>query len=108
MLKQRRFNTGQVYVALSRATSLNGLYLTGTFNKNSITIDQRASIEYEKMRKNSQLSTRKEIDDIHCERNSLTFTLLNVRSLKKHSIDIKCNHSIINSNLSLCTCTYIK
>ena len=34
LLKQRRFNTGQVYVALSRATSLKGLYLTGELNEN--------------------------------------------------------------------------
>ena len=29
LLKQRSFNNGQMYVALSRVTSLNGLFLTG-------------------------------------------------------------------------------
>ena len=32
LLRQRSFNNGQVYVAQSRVTSLDGLYLTGDFN----------------------------------------------------------------------------
>ena len=57
LLKQRRFNTGQAYVALSRASSLKGLYLTGELNEKSITADHRVSNEYERMRNHSRLIT---------------------------------------------------
>ena len=110
LLKQRRFNTGQVYVALSRVTSLQGLYLTGIFNRRSITFDQRASNEYENMRINSKLVTECNIDEgdhVHCDTNSLTFVLLNVRSLKKHSRDIKCHNTIVDSNILFLTKTQL-
>ena len=105
LLKQRRFNSGQVYVALSRVTSLEGLYLTGQFNKNSITFDQRAYNEYEYMRNNLKLVTG--IDSVSCEENSLTFSLLNIRSLKKHSVDIKYDQSLMKSNIIFLTETQL-
>ena len=42
LLKQRSFNYGQMYVALSRVTSLNGLYLTGEYKSSAIKADPRA------------------------------------------------------------------
>ena len=105
LLKQRSFNNGQVYVALSRVTSLNGLYLTGNFDKKHIRFDQRASDEYDYMRDNSYLKPIEVIDDI--DENSLTFTLLNTRSLSKHSIDIKHDKSIMNSDIIFFTETQL-
>ena len=49
LLKQRSFNYGQMYVALSRVTSLNGLYLTGEYKSSAIKADPRAIHEYERM-----------------------------------------------------------
>ncbi|XP_057305364.1 uncharacterized protein LOC130642292 [Hydractinia symbiolongicarpus] len=43
LLKQRAFHSGQNYVALSRVTSLDSLYLTGTFAKSTIKSDTRAT-----------------------------------------------------------------
>ena len=85
LFKQRSFNKGQVYVTLSRVTSLNGLYLTGNFDKNHIRFDQRASDEYDYMRDKSYLKPIEVIDDI--DENSLTFTLLNTCFHSKHPID---------------------
>ena len=42
LVKQKNFSYGQMYVALSRVTSLNGLYLIGEFNLSYITKDPRA------------------------------------------------------------------
>ena len=56
LMKQKRFNSGQVYVGISRVTTLSGLYLTGLLNKNSIKHDQRATDEYRRMRLNSSLN----------------------------------------------------
>ena len=56
LMKQKRFNSGQVYVGISRVTTLSGLYLTGLLNKNSIKHDQRATDEYRRMRLNWSLN----------------------------------------------------
>ena len=42
LVKQKNFSYGQMYVALSRVTSLNGLYLIGEFNLAYIRGDPRA------------------------------------------------------------------
>ena len=49
LLPQRRFNAGQLYVALSRATSLNGLYLTGNLDQAAFKSDEKAFAEYLKV-----------------------------------------------------------
>ena len=38
LFTQRNFNNCQMYVALSRVTSLNGLFLTGEFKSSAITV----------------------------------------------------------------------
>ena len=52
LLKQRAFNHGQIYVALSRARSLQGLFLIGNFGAHTITADNRAKNEYQRLREN--------------------------------------------------------
>ena len=47
LIKQRSFNYGQMYVALSRVTNLEGLFLTGEYKSNSIKSDPKAKIEYD-------------------------------------------------------------
>ena len=42
LFKQQKFKPGQIYVALSHVTLLNGLYLTGTHNCKALKVDQRA------------------------------------------------------------------
>lgn len=104
LFRQLRFNNGQIYVALSRVTSLAGLYLTGTFDKKHIRFDQRATDEYDCMRENHSI---KHAENRKIDENSFTFTLLNVRSLPKHAIDIKCDKSIMESDILLFTETQL-
>ena len=47
LFRQRTFNPGQTYVALSRAASLDGLYLTGSYNRKALKVDQRATEQYD-------------------------------------------------------------
>ncbi len=53
--KQRYFNYGQVYVALSRATSLNGLHILGILESKHIRANPKVQEEYERLRETSSL-----------------------------------------------------
>ena len=55
LFKQRSFNYGQTYVALSRATSLQGLYVLGKLEHKHIKADPRVIEEYERLRNTSLL-----------------------------------------------------
>ena len=89
LFKQRSFNAGQIYVALSRSTSLNGIYILGDIQSKHVRADPRVHKEYKRLREISPLQPQ----TIRDHSSSLTISLLNVRSLKKHSIDVKhdCN-----------------
>ena len=97
LFKQRTFNPGQIYVALSRVTSLDGLYLTVSYNRKALKVDQRATEQYEYMRKTYQFQRVE--DDCSISDNSLVVTLLNVRSLRKHGIDVPYDKSIMESDI---------
>ena len=51
--KQRYFNYGQVYVALSRATSLEGLHILGEMQSKHVNAKQKVNEEYERLRDSS-------------------------------------------------------
>lgn len=55
LLRQRSFNYGQMYVAMSRVTSLNRLYLIGKFNLSAVKAVSRTIHEYQRMGNNNQL-----------------------------------------------------
>ena len=97
LFKQRTFNPGQIYVALSRVTSLDGLYLTVSYNRKALKVDQRATEQYEYMRQTCQFHRVE--DDCSISDNSLVVTLLNVRSLRKHGIDVPYDKSIMESDI---------
>ena len=78
--KQKRFNYGQMYVGLSRVTSLSGLYLIGEYNSRAIQSDPRAAAEYDLLRSEYCMLP---VHDCIPSTNSLTICLLNTRSLKK-------------------------
>ena len=48
--RQKAFQPGQMYVALSRVTSLAGLFLLGEYSKNTLKVNSLAKIEYERLR----------------------------------------------------------
>ena len=50
LLKQRSFHFGQIYVTLSRVTSLEGLYILGSFNLKSIKARPKGFEEYNRLR----------------------------------------------------------
>ena len=51
LLKQRQFNYGQIYVALSRVTTLEGFYVLGPFTEDSIRANPFVLVEYSSAQK---------------------------------------------------------
>ena len=96
LAKQRSFNYGQIYVALSRVTSLNGLHILGEIQSKHIKANPKVNTEYERLRTSSSaiVTTPTENEDF-----CLTISLLNVRSLRKHSKDIKFHSELFKSDV---------
>ena len=101
LLKQKAFNHGQIYVALSRAKTLEGLFLIGNFSAHTITADERSKNEYERLRQNCLIEEPVELN------NFFSISYCNVRSLKKHVSDISTDQKFVNSQVILCTETQI-
>ena len=100
LFKQRSFNYGQIYVALSRATSHQGLYVLGKLEHKHIKADPRVIEEYERLRNTSLLEDNSNFQ-VH------VFVLLNIRSLRKHSIGMKFDTKIFNCDMLLLTETQL-
>ena len=92
--KKRYFNYGQVYVALSRATSLNGLHILGTLESIHIRANPKVQEEYERLRATSSLHPHITTD--LCNAETVSICLLNIRSFKKHSLDCVSNDPILS------------
>jgi len=98
--KQKTFNHGQIYVALSRVKSLNNLFIMGDINVNSIVVDKNVVLEYERLRKicNVQFGYASP---------KFSIALLNIRSIFKHSDDLSCDPILMKSNLIFLTETQL-
>ena len=96
---QKCFNSGQMYVALSRITSMDRMYLVGNYSKKEIKQNSSAKKEYQRLRCESKLAT---LPFISVSEITLHITLLNVQSLRKHYKDImKDTHLLGNDVLCL-------
>ena len=105
LLKQRQFNAGQVYVALSRCQSLNGLYTNGEIKKSCIRADNSALQEYERLRIDAPLLQIKRFENSN---SSLVLAHFNVRSFFAHIPDISSDHILLNCDFMLLSETQIK
>ena len=110
LFNQHSFNHGQVYVALSRVRSIEELYIVGEIDSKHIRADSRVHQEYERLR--SQNLQDQHIPNIMtgqvASKNTISLTLLNIRSLRKHSLDLKFDYQIINSDVLAFTETRLK
>ena len=84
-----------MYVALSRSTSLQGLHIFGEINTKHVKADPRVHNEYDRLRgfklediEDITYSKKQKIQD---NNSVVTLCLLNIRSLRKHSSDVKCD-----------------
>jgi len=95
--KQRNFNPGQMYVAMSRVKTIEGLYFTGNFTASVFTCNNRVKQEYTRLRiTDNQLHF---IPDFYSSDVSVIIALLNIRSLKLHSLDVFHDESLQSSDI---------
>ena len=104
--KQKSFNYGQIYVALSRATSLQGLHILGKIEGKHIKANPKVNEEYERLRHSSSIFKTPANTDLS-NKSTLTVSLLNVRSLRKHCKDIKHHCQLFNSDILALTETQL-
>ena len=106
LLKQRSFNPGQFYVGISRATSLEGLFLTGKLDRKVIVVDERVKEEYAYLRKEQMLES---LDNKDQSENTvfLELKICNVQSLSRHIVDMRSDPSYTNNDIILCTETQL-
>jgi hypothetical protein len=90
--KQRYFNYGQVYVALSGATSLNGLHILGTLENKHIRANPKVQEEYERLREISRVQPQLTLD--LNDKQSVSICILKIRSFKKHCLDLSNDPSL--------------
>ena len=100
LLKQPFFNYGQIYVALSRSTALQGLHILGNIEMKHIKANPKVDKEYERLREISSITSSLPSEQELAGSNAgVTVSLLNIRSLTKHSIDIKYDGNMFNSDI---------
>ena len=92
-----------MYVALSRVTTIEGLFLIGTFKESAIVVDERVVLEYDRLRSDCLFK----VVDYSIFDKEFSIALCNVRSLKRHLPDIKADKRFLESDLILCTETQI-
>ena len=103
--RQTYFNYGQIYVALSRARSLQGLHVIGQIENKHVRANPKVNTEYERMRQ--MHNTDMDWTASKADNNHVTISLLNIRSLRKHSIDIKHDVRITMSDIIALTETQL-
>ena len=96
------FEAAQTYVMLSRVQELNQLYIVKSVKREKIYPDAKALAEYEQMK--LKALKRKHINNNFI----LKITSLNIRSLKKHMVDLISEPQIQNSDVVLVQQTCLK
>ncbi|XP_057310673.1 uncharacterized protein LOC130648634 [Hydractinia symbiolongicarpus] len=102
--KQRSFNKGQVYVALSRVRKLDNIFLTGTISQNAIKTDLTTLAEYERLRTDANFFTKCVFTN---KLYNIQISVLNVRSLRKHSKDFAQDPCLSSSDVICLTETQL-
>jgi len=106
LFKQRNFNFGQVYVALSRSRSLKGIHVLNHIENKHVKVDHRVCTEYERLKAASSMNTVTYTNNL-LDGTVFHICLINIRSLRKHFLDIKHDSNIFDCDLIALTETQL-
>ena len=93
--------------SLSRATSLQGLHILNELNSKHVKVDSRVRDEYSRLRRFKPNHVHEIVPANHQNNSDITLCLLNIRSLRKHSCDIKCDVNLFQSDILALTETQL-
>ena len=99
---------GQVYVALSRVKALSDISLVGDINTKSIRADKLIETEYERLRASENFDDSSANVISKSTAHNVVITLLNIRSFKKHYLDVRYDSKIVESDIMAFTKTRVK
>ena len=99
LFRQHQFNCGQVYVALSGVKALSDLSLVGDINRKSIRVDKLIETEYERLRASQNFDNSSSNIISKSNAHNVVITLLNIRSFKKHYLDVRHDSKIVESDI---------
>ena len=108
LVRQRQFNYGQVYVALSRIKALSDLSLVSDINTKGIRTDKLIETEYERLRASQNFDDSSASIISKSYAHNVVITLLNIRSLRKHYPDVRHDSKIVESDIMAFTETRLK
>ena len=94
--KQKSFNQGQIYDALSRISSMNKMYLIGSYNKAALKVNESAKKEYERLRSEGLFTSQ---PHFAVTETLIAITLLNTHSLKLHDLDIAMDDRLFDNDI---------
>ncbi|XP_066911415.1 uncharacterized protein [Clytia hemisphaerica] len=103
--RQNQFKPGQMYVALSRVTSLDGLFLIGNYSSTAIISSKPAEEEYQRLR--CKENVLEPLVSFYPSDENLVLTLLNIRSLRRKSASIRHFKELSDSDVLFFTETQI-
>ena len=99
--KQRNFQYEQIYLALSRIMSFEGLYILDSFTVKTVRANPRALEEYNRLLSESMLVN-------FIDKKGLMITLLDIKSLNKYAVDLVCNERLKRGDIICSTETRIQ
>ncbi|MEW8547603.1 MAG: AAA family ATPase [Candidatus Thiodiazotropha sp.] len=102
------FKCGQMYTALSRVKSLEGLHILGDFQKNQVKTDERSIQELQRLIQRSKF--KMEVPEAVAVSSELYFklSLININSLKPHHKSLSEDTNISGSSIIALTETWLK
>ena len=102
---QKLFKQGQMYVALSRITSINELYLIGKYNKAALEVKESAKREYERLKTDSCFKSQSQN---RVTESAIIISLLSTRSFKTHFRDILMEKHLLDNDILCLTETQLE
>ena len=98
--RQRSFIQGQMYVALDRVRYIKNVHLVRTCNCNVFQVNSNVTLEYNRLR---EISYFVPLNTVNEKNNCSTVSLLNTRSLRRHTQDITKDESLSEIDASCLT-----
>ena len=94
--RQRSFNQGQMYVALSCVKYIENLHLVGTHNRNAFQANINVTLEYNRFWESNYFVP---LNTVNKNSNFLTVSLLNTRSLRRLVQDIVKDENLMENDV---------